>query len=85
MEIPDLSTEKVLSTAADWLPIYLEDAGRVRTSISERKKSNREEALWALIPYDVQQEIERLALPTSVFLRAATSASTTARAQKPLF
>lgn len=61
LEIPDLSTEKVLSTAADWLPFYLEDAGRVRTSISEMKKINLEEALWALIPYDVQQEIERLA------------------------
>lgn len=61
LEIPDLSTEKLLSTAADWLPFYLEDAGRVMTSISEMKKINLEEALWALIPYDVQQEIERLA------------------------
>ena len=61
LEIPDLSTEKLLSTAADWLPFYLEDTGRVRTSISEMKKINLEEALWALIPYDVQQEIERLA------------------------
>lgn len=61
LEIPDLSTEKLLSTAADWLPFYLEDAGRMRTSISEMKKINLEEALWALIPYDVQQEIERLA------------------------
>ena len=61
LKIPDLSTEKLLSTAADWLPFYLEDAGRVRTSISEMKKINLEEALWALIPYDVQQEIERLA------------------------
>lgn len=61
LKIPDLATEKLLSTAADWLPFYLEDAGRVMTSISEMKKINLEEALWALIPYDVQQEIERLA------------------------
>ena len=61
LKIPDLSTEKLLSTAADWLPFYLEDAGRVMTSISEMKKINLEEALWALIPYDVQLEIERLA------------------------
>ena len=61
LEIPDLSTEKLLSTAAYWLPFYLEDAGRVMTSICELKKINLEEALWALIPYDVQQEIERLA------------------------
>lgn len=61
LEIPDLSTEKLLSTAADWLPFYLEDAGRVMPSISEMKKINLEEALWALIPYDVQLEIERLA------------------------
>lgn len=61
LEIPDLSTEKLLSSAADWLPFYLEDAGRVMTGISEMKKINLEEALWALISYDVQQEIERLA------------------------
>lgn len=61
LEIPDFSTEKLLSAAADWLPFYLEDAGRVMTSISEMKKINLEEALWALIPYDMQQEIERLA------------------------
>lgn len=61
LEIPDFSTEKLLSAAADWLPFYLEDAGRVMTSISEMKKINLEEALWALIPYDKQQEIERLA------------------------
>lgn len=61
LEIPDLSTEKLLSTAANWLPFYLEDAGRVMTSISEMKKINLEEALWALISYDVQLEIDRLA------------------------
>ena len=61
LEIPDFSTEKLLSAAADWLPFYLEDAGRVMTSTSEMKKINLEEALWALIPYDMQQEIERLA------------------------
>lgn len=61
LEIPDFSTEKLLSAAADWLPFYLEDTGRVMTSISEMKKINLEEALWALIPYDKQQEIERLA------------------------
>ena len=61
LEIPDFSTEKLLSAAADWLPFYLEDAGRVMTSISEMKKINLEEALWALIPYNMQQEIERLA------------------------
>ena len=61
LAIPDFSTEKLLSAAADWLPFYLEDSGRVLTSISEMKKINLEEALWALIPYDMQQEIERLA------------------------
>ena len=61
LEIPDFSTEKLLSAAADWLPFYLEDAGRVMTSINEMKKINLEEALWALIPYNMQQEIERLA------------------------
>ena len=63
--VPDLSTETLLQTAAEWLPLYLEGNGRLRTSAEELKKLNLEEMLWNSIPYDMQQTIDRLA-PTHV-------------------
>lgn len=59
--IPDLSTEHLMDTAIEWLPFYLEQQGKVKSSIAELKKLNLHEILWALIPYDLQQEIDRLA------------------------
>lgn len=59
--IPDLSTEHLMDTAMEWLPFYLEQQGKVKSSIVELKKLNLHEILWALIPYDLQQEIDRLA------------------------
>ena len=59
--IPDLSTEHLMNTAIEWLPFYLEQQGKVKSSIAELKKLNLHEILWALIPYELQQEIDRLA------------------------
>lgn len=59
--IPDLSTEHLMNTAIEWLPFYLEQQGKVKSSIAELKKLNLHEILWALVPYDLQQEIDRLA------------------------
>ena len=61
MALPDLSTEHVLSTASEWLPFYIEQNGKVLTTAAELKKINLHDALWALIPYDMQQEVDRLA------------------------
>ena len=65
LQVPNLSTEHLLATAAEWLPFYLETDGHVKSTIAELKKINLCEVLWALIPYPVQQEIDRLA-PTHI-------------------
>ena len=65
LEIPDLSTEHLLTTARAWLPFYLEEGGKMKTSVTELKKLNLCEILWNILPYDLQQEIDRLA-PTHI-------------------
>ena len=65
LALPDVSTEHLLSTAADWLPFYLEEGGRVKSSVQELKKLNLAEIIWNLLPYEAQQEVDRLA-PTHI-------------------
>ncbi len=65
LDIPDLSTEHLMQTAQDWLAFYLEENGKVKTSTIELKKLNLSDILWNSIPYELQQEIDRLA-PTHI-------------------
>ena len=65
LDIPDLSTEHLMQTAQDWLAFYLEENGKVKSSTAELKKLNLSEILWNSIPYDLQQEIDRLS-PTYI-------------------
>ena len=65
MALPDVSTEYLLSTAADWLPFYLEEGGRVKTSVQEMRKLNLAEIIWNILPYEAQLEVDRLA-PTHI-------------------
>ena len=65
MELPDVSTEYLLSTAAQWLPFYLEESGRVKTSVQELRKLNLAEIIWNILPYEAQLEVDRLA-PTHI-------------------
>ena len=65
LALPDVSTEHLLSTAADWLPFYLEEEGRVKSSVQELRKLNLAEIIWNLLPYEAQQEVNRLA-PTHI-------------------
>lgn len=65
MNVPDLSTEHLMATAAEWLPFYLEQEGKLKTTIAELKKLDLAEILWAQIPYELQEEIDRLA-PTHI-------------------
>lgn len=65
LELPDISTEHMLSTAIEWLPIYLDDGNRVRSTTAELHKLNLAEILWNTIAYDKQLEIDRLA-PTHI-------------------
>ena len=65
MALPDVSTEHLLSTAADWLPFYLEEGGRVKTSVQELRKLNLANIIWNILPYEAQLEVDRLA-PTHI-------------------
>lgn len=65
LALPDVSTEHLLSTAADWLPLYLEEGGRVKTSVQELRKLNLAEIIWNILPYEAQLEVDRLA-PTHI-------------------
>ncbi len=65
LALPDVSTEHLLGTAADWLPFYLEEGGRVKQSVQELRKLNLAEIIWNLLPYEAQQEVDRLA-PTHI-------------------
>lgn len=57
LELPDLGTESVLSSAPQWLPLYV---GRA-TTVTELKKIDLVQALWGLLSYSQQMEVERLA------------------------
>ena len=65
LALPDVSTEHLLSTATNWLPFYLEEGGRVKSSVQELRKLNLAEIIWNLLPYEAQQEVDRLA-PTHI-------------------
>ena len=65
LELPDISTEHMLNTAIEWLPMYLDDGNRVRCTTTELHKLNLAEILWNTIAYDKQLEIDRLA-PTHI-------------------
>lgn len=65
LALPDVSTEHLLGTAAEWLPFYLEEGGRVKTSVQELRKLNLAEIIWNILPYEAQQEVDRLA-PTHI-------------------
>ena len=74
MALPDVSTEHLLSTAADWLPFYLEEGGRVKTSVQELRKLNLADIIWNILPYEAQLEVDRLApthleVPTGSHIR----------------
>ena len=61
LNVPDLSTTHLLATACEWLPFYLDDGGRLRTTKASLQKIDLCAALWALVPYNLQQQIEHLA------------------------
>ena len=65
MALPDVSTEHLLSTAAQWLPFYLEEGGRVKTSVQELRKLNLADIIWNILPYEAQLDVDRLA-PTHI-------------------
>jgi len=74
LNLPDLSTQHLLATAHDWLPYYIYDGERLRATGTALRKIDLCAALWSLIPYDLQQHIDRLApshivVPTGSHIR----------------
>ena len=65
LDIPDLSADHLMQTADEWLYPYLERDGHVMKTAAELKKIDLQEVLWAIVPYDVQQQIDLLA-PTHI-------------------
>lgn len=49
LAMPDFSTEHLMQTASEWLPMYLETNGRMATSATELKKINLSEVLMGMI------------------------------------
>lgn len=65
LNIPDISTEHLIANAKDWLPLYLDEGGHVKSTVNELRRLNLAEILWNIIPYETQIEIDRLA-PTHI-------------------
>ncbi len=65
LELPDLSNEQVLSRATEWLPFFLEHNGQLMTTAADMKKIDLKSALWTLLTYEQQLEVDRLA-PTHI-------------------
>lgn len=49
LNMPDFSTEHLLQTAKEWLPMYVETNGRIATSATELKKINLCEVLMGIL------------------------------------
>lgn len=65
LNIPDISTEHLIANAKDWLPLYLDEGGHIKSTINELRRLNLAEIMWNIIPYETQVEIDRLA-PTHI-------------------
>lgn len=65
LNVPNISTEHLLATADTWLPFYLDEGGRVKTTANELRRLNLADILWNILPYDIQKEVDRLA-PTHI-------------------
>lgn len=65
LELPNISTQHLLSVAQSWLPFYLILNGKIITTTSDLKKIDLCQAIWSLIPYNAQLAINHFA-PTHI-------------------
>lgn len=63
LDVPEVSTEKLLSTAGEWLPLYIGKA----TTVQELRKIDLREVIKGIVGYELMAEIDRIA-PTHVKL-----------------
>lgn len=61
LALPDVSTRHLLDTASEWLPLYLEQGGRTCTAVADLKKINMHDVVWAMVPYELQSAVDRIA------------------------
>lgn len=69
LELPDMSTEKVLASAAEWLPMYIGNA----TAIQELRKIDICNVMLGMLSYEQRQALEKIA-PTHVKLPSGRNA-----------
>lgn len=63
LELPDVTTEAVLASASEWLPMYIGEA----TTVQELRKIDLHAVILGFLSYQQQQELDRIA-PTHVTL-----------------
>ena len=68
LALPDLSTEAVLASAGKWLPVFIGKA----VSREQLRKIDLCSVLWSLLPYELQQAVDRLA-PTHITVPTGNS------------
>ncbi len=57
LDLPDVSVDRLLETAGEWLPLYIGDAVTVR----ELKRIDICQVVWGLLTYDRQQSVDAIA------------------------
>ena len=57
LELPDVSVDRLLETAREWLPLYIGDAVTAR----ELKRIDICQVIWGLLTYDRQQSVDAIA------------------------
>lgn len=61
LSLPDVSTEAVLSSVSEWLPLYIGKA----STVSELRKINMQDVIWGMLTYEQQTTVDTLA-PTHI-------------------
>ncbi|MBD5289944.1 MAG: ATP-dependent helicase HrpB [Bacteroides sp.] len=69
LDLPDISTSRLLSTVADWLPLYIGEA----TTAQELRKIDMRNVILGLLTYEQQQALDRIA-PTHIRLPSGRNA-----------
>lgn len=63
MALPDVSTERLLATAAEWLPLYIGEA----STVAELRKIDLCSVIRGLLSFEAQQALDKI-VPTHVIL-----------------
>ncbi len=67
-EIPDVSTEAILGSAGEWIPLF---AGK-STSSAQLRKIDICQVIWSRLPYDLQEKVKKAA-PSHITVPSGSS------------